>query len=71
MKMRPIAVGAEQWVDKKTGEIRRSFTIVVQDGEKLTGFQLMDPVVKPIPGVDTEVDLSQGFAIRRPFVPRA
>lgn len=67
MKLKPIAIGREQYVSKKTGEVVRLFTLVVQDGEKLTGFTLSDPETLPIVGIECEVSLADGFPIRRPF----
>lgn len=67
MKIRPLGISHESWTDKKSGEFRHTYTLVIQDGEKLVGFQLRDPDVKPLAGIDVEVDMSTAFAVRRPY----
>jgi len=66
MKVKPIAVGVRSYTGRDQTR-HREYTVVIQDGDTLTGFALRDPAVPPVAGVDVDVDLSQGFAVRRPY----
>lgn len=66
MKVKPIAIGKRSYTGRDQSK-HTEYTVVIQDGDRLTGFSLRDPQQPPLPGIDADVDLSQAFDVRRPY----